>query len=83
MFAVRRALEPPLLPCLQIILPHQPRRSSSANGKAIVLQLKAHRLRLERIRKLSLFRHRGHLSWEGNSPLYQGKSTLVRNKPVR
>ncbi|WP_413771470.1 cytochrome b [Mesorhizobium sp. PAMC28654] len=35
---------------------------------------KANRLRLERIRKLSLFRHRGRLSSEGNSPLFRGKS---------
>jgi hypothetical protein len=68
---------------LAIQLPTHPSRQRRKAYTKIVCDLplrptarshKAHRLRLERIRKLSLFRHRGHLSWEGNSPLYRGKS---------
>src|SRR5580704_14224107 len=42
MIAVSRPFEPPLLPNLQAIFMHQPRRSSSSHGEAAILQLARH-----------------------------------------
>jgi Protein of unknown function, DUF417 len=40
--AVSRPFEPPLLPGLQAIFMHQPRRSSSSHREAVILQLARH-----------------------------------------
>ncbi len=42
MIAVSRPFEPPLLPSLQAIFTHQPRRSPSSHGEAVILQLARH-----------------------------------------
>jgi hypothetical protein len=42
MLAVGRPFEPPLLPAAQAVLAHQPRRATSPDGEAIILQLARH-----------------------------------------